>query len=192
MQEGLSTPNYINLEYFFYKIYMFFANIWHFLTRPEVLAVFKFIAQVLIVVGFAFIFYWLIRLEEMKKERNEKLRKVIIPEADTDHTDPRLRQITAHLVSDNPSDWKLAIIEADVILDEAVARIRPLGQNLGERLKSMNRAEHPWLAAAWEAHAVRNRIAHDGSAFTISRTEARRVIGLYQQVFEVLGILAKE
>lgn len=190
MQETI-TPNYINLEYFFYKIYLFLSALWQFITRPEVLAVLKFFAQLLIVVAFALIFYWIIRLDEIKRARYAGLQKVVRPDDTIDTRDPRLKEISRHLISDSPSDWKLAIIEADVLLDELVARIIPEGNNLGERLKMINRSSYPWLDDAWEAHIVRNRIAHEGSQFTLSRTEARRIVGLYEKVFEATGFTAQ-
>jgi len=42
------------------------------------------------------------------------------------------------------------------------------------------------LQNAWEAHSVRNQIAHQGSDFPITELEARRVIKMYQNVFEEL------
>jgi hypothetical protein len=39
------------------------------------------------------------------------------------------------------------------------------------------------LDAAWEAHKIRNAIAHEGSDFVLSQRESKRVIGLYEMVF---------
>lgn len=185
------SPNFLNLEYFFYKIYEFLRNIWHFLNDPDVIRVMKFIAETLIVIGIAYIFYWVVRLDEIKAARHKRLNHVIKPPEPDKEENSRLAEITKHLASENPSDWKLAIIEADVILDEIMARMRPKGESLADRLKQMNRETFKNLDAAWEAHLVRNRIAHDGSAFTISRPEARRIVGLYERVFQELGYLNK-
>jgi len=84
----------------------------------------------------------------------------------------------------NPSDWRLAILEADILLDECVTTMGYKGENLGEKLKSIERSDFNTLEQAWEAHKVRNTIAHTGSDFILTAREARRVIDLYKQVFE--------
>jgi len=189
--DPLNTPNYINLEYFFYKIWQWMKAFWNFVTSEEFLRIAKFILESLIVIAMFYIIYWVIRLDEIRKERKKKLQKIIKPKEETEGGDPRLAQISKHLTSDNPSDWKLAIIEADVILDELIERMEPEGDNLGDRLKRISKGRLGSIDSAWKAHNVRNRIAHEGSAFTISRTEARRVVGMYEEVFGELGFLSK-
>ena len=56
------------------------------------------------------------------------------------------------------------------------------GENLGERLKAIEPSDFITLQAAWDAHKVRNQIAHETN-FQLSKREVRRVIGLYEQVF---------
>ena len=86
--------------------------------------------------------------------------------------------------SSNASDWRFAIIEADTILDEMTVALGYQGDNLGERLKQVDRADWKTLQEAWEAHIVRNKIAHEGSDFKLDQDEARRVLGLYERVFK--------
>jgi cbb3-type cytochrome oxidase subunit 3 len=93
-------------------------------------------------------------------------------------------RVLAHIASENPSDWRLAILECDVILEEMAEVMGYRGENLGEKLKNVERSDFTKIDQAWEAHKVRNMIAHEGSDFLISEREARRVVGLYQQVFE--------
>ena len=96
----------------------------------------------------------------------------------------RWKKVLEHLESKNPNDWKIAIIEADTILDEIVERMGYHGETLGERLKKIEKSDFNTLDNAWEAHKVRNAIAHEGSAFQLNEREARRVIALFQSVFE--------
>ena len=58
------------------------------------------------------------------------------------------------------------------------------GDDLGSKLRGATKADFKTLDQAWEAHKVRNDIAHDGSNFLLSQREAKRVINLYRQVFE--------
>jgi len=97
---------------------------------------------------------------------------------------PRWDHIQELLVSRSVNDWRQAIIEADIVLDEMLKRMGYEGESVGESLKKIERSDFITLDQAWEAHKVRNRIAHDGIDFHITRQEAERVIKLYKEVFE--------
>lgn len=92
--------------------------------------------------------------------------------------------VQKHVNSDNPAEWRLAILEADILLDVLVRDLRLSGENLGERLKAADRKRFITIDQAWEAHKIRNAIAHEGSGFTLGQREAKRVISLYQLVFQ--------
>jgi hypothetical protein len=96
----------------------------------------------------------------------------------------RWERVTALIASDNPGDWRLAIMEADVMLDELVTDMQYHGETLGDKLKAIERSDFATLDSAWEAHKVRNTIAHRGSDFILTHREAKRVIGLFEQVFQ--------
>ncbi|MFA7193503.1 MAG: hypothetical protein WC087_01135 [Candidatus Paceibacterota bacterium] len=86
--------------------------------------------------------------------------------------------------SHSSSDWRQAIIEADIILDEMLSRMNYDGDSIGDKLKQIEESDFITLNKAWEAHKIRNHIAHRGGDFTFSKSEAERVINLYRQVFE--------
>lgn len=94
-----------------------------------------------------------------------------------------------YLFSQHASDWKLAIIEADTILDNLMESLGFHGESLGDKLKMANQENFPQLTAAWEVHTIRNRIAHEGLAFELSQHEAKRVISLYEQIFHAYGFI---
>ncbi|MCA9363456.1 hypothetical protein KC851_04000 [Candidatus Kaiserbacteria bacterium] len=102
--------------------------------------------------------------------------------------DNRLAGVIAHSNSDNPNDWKLAIIEADVMLDEALKNRGFVGTTLGERLRNITPNQMDSINDAWEAHKVRNRIAHEGSDFILTQRVVQETIMRYQRVFTELGI----
>ena len=112
-------------------------------------------------------------LKNIKKfERNEKWEKVI-----------------NYMNSNNPSDWRLAIMEADVMLEELLRTLGLHGDSVGEMLKSADRNEFSTIDDAWEAHKVRNAIAHAGSGFDLNERETKRVIALFEKVFKEFGIV---
>lgn len=100
----------------------------------------------------------------------------------------RLQDILKHSSSDNPNDWKLAIIEADIILDSTLKQRGYIGNSLGEKLKGIAPGQLSSLNDAWEAHKVRNRIAHDGADFVLTKRMVDETVTKYQRVFSELGV----
>lgn len=95
----------------------------------------------------------------------------------------RWKSVIEHVNSDNSNDWRQAILEADVLLDTAITSRGYTGDGIGEKMKQINRSDINSIDHAWEAHKVRNRVAHEGSNFELTQREAKRVIGLYEKVF---------
>ncbi len=167
--------------------------------------IFSLITILLIVV----IFYSLVRLYEFKKEddekekKNKKERKVaeipkdvpavidssqVSPEVNVIKDDGTWKSIRNRLLSDVESDWRMAIIEADIYLDKVLDRKGWHGDTLGDKLKSLTPLELPSLQIAWEAHKVRNQIAHDAS-YILTMPEARRVLSYFEIVFRDLEVI---
>jgi len=100
----------------------------------------------------------------------------------------RMSDVFDHIASSNPNDWKLSIIEADIILDDTLKQKGYAGNSLGERLKSISPNQLASLQDAWEAHKVRNRIAHEGSDFILTQRLAQETVARYKRVFDEFGI----
>ena len=95
----------------------------------------------------------------------------------------RWENVVAHIDSHNQSDWKQAIIEADMILDDILTGMGYRGESVGEKLKRVATGDMQSLNEAWEAHKVRNQIAHE-AGFTLGHHEAKATINMYRKVFE--------
>lgn len=93
-------------------------------------------------------------------------------------------RITDFIKSQNENDWKQGIMEADILLEQMLERMGYPGTSIGERLKQVEKFDFVSVGDAWEAHKVRNRIAHDGHNFKLSKYEAERVWKLYKKVFD--------
>jgi len=94
-----------------------------------------------------------------------------------------------YLFSEHPNDWKLAVIEADTMLDVLLGELGFKGESLGEKLKSATQDKFKDLTVAWEVHNIRNKIAHEGADFELSHHEAKRVIAIYEQIFRNFGFI---
>lgn len=99
-------------------------------------------------------------------------------------TQDKWKHVQELMKSHNTNDWKQAIIEADIILEEMLEKMQYAGDSIGEKLKNVEESDFITLNKAWEAHKVRNNIAHRGSEYKMTKQEADRVINLYQKVFE--------
>lgn len=98
-------------------------------------------------------------------------------------------QVRDHMDTDNPAEWRIAIIEADNILYKILDRAGYEGETLGEMLTNATHANFGTLESAWEAHKIRNKVAHEGQELTLDKREARRVIGLYENVLREFAYL---
>lgn len=185
----------LDIEYIFGLIYRFFtghllADWWERFVGYLVLLLPGMRAFGVFVALFAFtgILYALIRTHQVRVGEKEALDAAVkaFSPADTEGGNPRWKHVVALGDSTNPNDWRLAIIEADIILDEVIRGMGYEGEDMGERLKRIEKNALSNLDAAWEAHKVRNRIAHSGSDYIFTQREARRVIDLYRRVFEEL------
>lgn len=92
-------------------------------------------------------------------------------------------EIVMALKSASVSDWKIAVLEADSLLEELFETLPYLGDNLGERLKNTPRGAIGTLEDAWAAHKLRNRIAHEGASFTMTKSEFVDALAQFERVF---------
>jgi len=97
-------------------------------------------------------------------------------------------RVMMHVESYNESEWRLAVIEADIMLSELLNTMDLQGDSIGEKLKGVEKSDFTTLDLAWEAHKVRNQIAHD-PAFVLTQREAKRVVGLFEAVFKEFSFI---
>jgi len=82
---------------------------------------------------------------------------------------------------------KLALLEADNLLDSGLKSIMMPGETLGERLKVAG-YKYPNLKNVWWAHKLRNQLAHE-SSFQISQRQARQALDEFERALKTLNIL---
>ena len=185
----MSGNSFLNSEYldpvgFLYKAYDFLQTVFHVVFTHEVLNLFYTILIILVFFFLTLISYCLVRLFEIRKKEEEHLHHELAEYAHRKQErerkkeaenavsrNPRWAQTIGYLFSENPGDWKLAIIEAD------------------SKLRAAKQETFKQLTSAWEVHAIRNRIAHEGLAYEISHHEAKRTIALYENIFREYGYI---
>ena len=103
--------------------------------------------------------------------------------------DARWTEITNHINSNREGEWKFAVIEADKLADDVLKKSGFPGETMGERLMSIDKTRLLSIDGLWEAHKVRNRIAHDVSYF-LRHSEARKAVALFEASLRELGVLS--
>jgi hypothetical protein len=96
----------------------------------------------------------------------------------------RWANVQSLINSHSVNDWKQAIIEADIVLEEMLDKMGYKGETVGDKLKKVEKSDFLTLNKAWEAHKIRNRIAHKGSEYVLTKDDADRAIKAYTEVFK--------
>jgi len=185
----LPEPRYLNLEYLFNK---FFATLKEIMERLLEFAIWlssqslKFssiIISIILSIGIITVLYKIFRL---RTKRMIHLADFLVREEIPETRFNRWAEIEKKIESENSADWKMAIIEADSIIDDILQRIGYKGENLGERLKNIEPSDFENLQNVWEAHKVRNRIVHEAERFEIAKEEAKAILEKYKKALKEL------
>ena len=86
------------------------------------------------------------------------------------------------------SEYKLALIEADDMLDTSLKRMGYMGNTLEERLGKLTSATIENIDDIYQAHEIRNTIVHNPD-YRLSLDEVRSTLDIYQRAFNSLQIL---
>lgn len=106
---------------------------------------------------------------------------------DVDKYRSRWLTIEQSLMRDNEPSYHLAIMNADKLLDQALRERGFSGQTMGDRMKF---AKESWSNrnAVWQAHKLRNQIAHE-TDIQITYDQARRALAGFKQALKDLGAI---
>jgi hypothetical protein len=97
-------------------------------------------------------------------------------------------RVLGHLDSPREQDWKVAVIEADKLMDLALAQSGYPGAGMGERLANMGPGGLASFDGLGWAHGVRNRLAHQVDYF-LRYSEAKQAIGYYEQALNEINAI---
>lgn len=152
-------------------------------------AVFAYLISIFMLILYVYASTGKKQIEALNSETIEKKERIYEEQFKTGPKNNRIQDMFDHVSSDSPSDWKLAIIEADIILDEILKEKGYGGVSLGERLKSISPSQLQSLDDAWQAHKVRNQVAHGGADFILTHKLAQDTIKQYRRVFHEFGVM---
>ena len=201
-QNSFLDSKYFDPVYLFNQGVLYIKQFFIFITSDQVTSLEKTILFFLAMFFLVIICYVIVRMLEIRAKEHKHLHHEIqeyahnkaeyekhLREEVGGSKNERWSKTLSYLFSQHASDWKLAIIEADSMLESLMEQLGFSGENLGDRLKMANQENFSNLTIAWEVHTIRNRIAHEGLAFELSQHEAKRVIALYEQIFHEYGFI---
>ncbi len=96
--------------------------------------------------------------------------------------------ITKRLETPNAADWKLAVIEAESLIEEILARMGFSGESFGDRLKKMDKSQLPSLNDLTQAHQIRQNIIHDPD-YRLEIDQVVKTIAIYERALKELDAL---
>lgn len=195
---------WLNPDYLFNQGLSFFQDLFHNLGNisPQIVSIYHGVLFFAALFFIMLLSYSIIRVMEIRSKEKKHLRHEIeeyahhqaekqkkAQEGEAVSRNPRWLKTLDHLFSQHQSDWKLAVIEADSMLEALLVQLGFKGETLGDKLKSADQTKFKNLTSAWEVHTIRNKIAHEGAAFHLSQHEAKRVIAIYESIFREFGFI---
>jgi len=122
--------------------------------------------------------------DEMKKKRLAEEMALHTETQKAAGKNPRWLAVEKLAEGTSESDWRRAILEADSMLHDLLTLRGFAGTDIGEQLRGANKTNFGTLDLAWEAHRLRNKIAHEGESLQITERDAQATIDQYRRVFE--------
>ena len=139
----------------------------------------------------ALIIYCSIRIRQIRHQEHLQFLATAHPIAaqSVSKTHLRWQRILEQGHSESEESWRLAILEADIMLNELLDARGYKGETMGDKMRQVERGDFNTIDLAWEAHRVRNKVAHEGAAHLLNVREVRRILGLYERVFREFKVI---
>ncbi len=99
----------------------------------------------------------------------------------------RFLEIENKLKQDNPASYVTTVINGDKLLDKAMMEMGVPGKTMGDRLKKCG-DKFTNLNGVWQAHKLRNAIAHE-TDIEVSYRRAFNALQIYKQALKDLGAI---
>ncbi|MDO8574531.1 MAG: hypothetical protein Q7R86_02800 [bacterium] len=103
----------------------------------------------------------------------------------------RWNKIVKQFNPESAESSKLAIIDADKLVDDALKQIGLEGEHMADRLEQLSEDEVRSLPGIWRAHRLRNSIVHT-PGFEVSPKTAEKAVEAYKSFLSEIGVLQEE
>ena len=102
----------------------------------------------------------------------------------------RWESIIARSKINTQESIKHAILDADNMVDELLARMGLKGEHMADRLENLSSEDFGSLNRLWAAHRVKNNLIHE-PGFVISQEDAQKTIADYGSFLKEIGVITK-
>lgn len=171
-----------------YLLYYFYDSIILFFESPGWQRTFFYIKLSSAVISFLLVFgivIFILKTELLTIGLRRLIRGTEAPTFPKGKIRKQWDKILARVEAKDEANLKLAVIEADGLVDFLLKRIGYKGETMFERLKSIKPAQLKSLDGLWQAHKVRNRVVHEPN-FKINLNQTEEVIENFKKVLEEL------
>ncbi len=93
--------------------------------------------------------------------------------------------VSAKLKTGNEQAYKLAVIEADALLEEALEKMKFKGETIRDRLNQIPKTILEDTKDIEQAHQIRDNIVHDPD-YEVTLDQAKKVLFVYEKVLKQL------
>lgn len=94
-------------------------------------------------------------------------------------------KVLKRLDTGKEADYKLAVIEADGLLNDILKKMEYKGETMAKILEQINATILPNIEEIWEVHKIRNNVVHDPD-YELSLEQARKILEIYEKSFRTL------
>lgn len=149
-------------------------------VEVDLYSLLKFIGGTLAAIAFIFLIYRAYKaITTFFKSREYDLDKTGIKK--------RWQEIEKMLDGPGEMNYKLAVMEADKMLDYVLKSMTMSGKDMGERIRFAS-FRYGRLRKVWWAHVLRNQLAHEAT-FSLDHATAKRAIKTFRHALEELGAM---
>ncbi len=100
----------------------------------------------------------------------------------------RWRAIEKKFAVGTPESARLAIIEADALVDTALKGMQIPGEHLADRLTNLDEGSIKSMSRVWRAHRLRNDLVHT-PGFVVSTPDAQRTMDDYEAFLKEMEVI---
>jgi hypothetical protein len=157
------------------------SGLWTAFLDSYVFAVAKFFLGVYVIVLVADIILLLMNRDLASDFKKDFFGTANVSVASRSKTRKKWDEILARLQTNNPSEYKVALLEADAMLDKILADIGYKGENMMDRLNQITSDQMEDVEDLKEAHQLRNQVVFERD-MVLEKEQVERALKIYETV----------
>lgn len=122
----------------------------------------------------------LLILRGMGQDIRKDLYGADMPVAHKKTTTKQWLSVEKHLSGHSSQDWKIAVLEADKIVEDILHKVGFAGENFRERIENVPPDSLEKREELLRAHSIRNAIIKDPH-YALEKEEARETVQIYEE-----------